>query len=213
MDWELGVNRCKLLLWEWISNEILLCSTENYVQSLMMEHDNVRKKECIHVCVTGPPCCTVGKKLQWGNNNKKIFLNNYCTFFQSAFPMLPMPQVTLLLCFSSHKYPKLLVFREVDLRPIFPSSHLPALRINPSLLLTAASQHFVLLRSGRRTWFGNRATMANHNQFLHQTCFPPLFHPSADTQAAQGFQYSPNRAITSAETPMPLDLTFCCKTY
>ena len=44
MDWELGVNRCKLLLLEWISNEILLCSTENYVQSLMMEPDNVGKK-------------------------------------------------------------------------------------------------------------------------------------------------------------------------
>ena len=31
MDWELGVNRYKLLLLEWISNEILLCSTGNYV--------------------------------------------------------------------------------------------------------------------------------------------------------------------------------------
>ena len=31
VNWELGVNRCKLLLWEWISNEILLCSTENNV--------------------------------------------------------------------------------------------------------------------------------------------------------------------------------------
>ena len=30
-DWELGVNKCKLLLLEWISNEILLCSTKNYV--------------------------------------------------------------------------------------------------------------------------------------------------------------------------------------
>ena len=28
---ELGVDRCRLLLLEWISNEILLCSTENYV--------------------------------------------------------------------------------------------------------------------------------------------------------------------------------------
>ena len=28
MDWELGVNRCKLLPLEWISNEILLCSNE-----------------------------------------------------------------------------------------------------------------------------------------------------------------------------------------
>ena len=44
MDWELGVNRCKLLLLEWISNEILLCSTENYTESLMMEHEYVRKK-------------------------------------------------------------------------------------------------------------------------------------------------------------------------
>ena len=31
MDWELGVNRCKLLPWEWISNEILLYSTGNYI--------------------------------------------------------------------------------------------------------------------------------------------------------------------------------------
>ena len=30
-DPELGVNRCKLLLLEWIYNEILLCSLENYV--------------------------------------------------------------------------------------------------------------------------------------------------------------------------------------
>ena len=44
MDWEFGVNICKLLPLEWISNEILLYSTGNYVWSLMMEHDNVRKK-------------------------------------------------------------------------------------------------------------------------------------------------------------------------
>ena len=31
VDWELGVNRCRLLPLEWISNEILLCSTGNYV--------------------------------------------------------------------------------------------------------------------------------------------------------------------------------------
>ena len=30
-DWEYGVIRCKLLLLEWIYNEILLCSIENYV--------------------------------------------------------------------------------------------------------------------------------------------------------------------------------------
>ena len=52
MGWEFGVNRCELLPLEWISNEILLCSTGNYVWSLMMEHDNVRKKNTyIYVCV------------------------------------------------------------------------------------------------------------------------------------------------------------------
>ena len=44
MDWELGVNGCKLLLLEWINNEILLCSTENYVQLPAIEHNNGRKK-------------------------------------------------------------------------------------------------------------------------------------------------------------------------
>ena len=32
-----------------------------------------KKKECIHVCVTGSPCCTVEEKLYGGNNNKKNF--------------------------------------------------------------------------------------------------------------------------------------------
>ena len=31
LDWELVVNRCRLLPLKRISNEILLCSTENYV--------------------------------------------------------------------------------------------------------------------------------------------------------------------------------------
>ena len=31
MDWESGVNRCKLLYLEWISNEILLYSTGNNI--------------------------------------------------------------------------------------------------------------------------------------------------------------------------------------
>jgi len=42
--WEFGVTRCKLLPLEWINNEILLQSTGNYVWSLVMEEDNVRKK-------------------------------------------------------------------------------------------------------------------------------------------------------------------------
>ena len=44
MDWEFGLNRFRLLPLEWISNEILLYSTGNYVWSLMMEPDTMRKK-------------------------------------------------------------------------------------------------------------------------------------------------------------------------
>ena len=44
MDWESGVNRCELLLLEWVNNEIMLDSAGNYVWSLAMEYDNVRKK-------------------------------------------------------------------------------------------------------------------------------------------------------------------------
>ena len=40
MGKEFGVGRCKLLLHlEWISNEVLLYSTGNYVQSLGLDHD------------------------------------------------------------------------------------------------------------------------------------------------------------------------------
>ena len=52
MDWESGVNRCKLLPWEWISNEILLYSTGDLSGHLwwsMME-DNVRKRMYICMC-------------------------------------------------------------------------------------------------------------------------------------------------------------------
>ena len=31
MDWEFGVSRCKLLHLGWISNEFLLCSSENCI--------------------------------------------------------------------------------------------------------------------------------------------------------------------------------------
>ena len=38
-DWEYGVNKCKLLHSEWISNEVLLYSTGNYNRSLGIDHD------------------------------------------------------------------------------------------------------------------------------------------------------------------------------
>ena len=39
MDGEFGVSKCKLLHAEWISNEVLVYSTGNYIQSLGMDHD------------------------------------------------------------------------------------------------------------------------------------------------------------------------------
>ena len=39
MDWELRVDRCKLLHLQWISNGVLLYSTESHVQSLSVEHN------------------------------------------------------------------------------------------------------------------------------------------------------------------------------
>ena len=39
MDWTFGVSKFKRFNLEWIGNEILLYSTGNYIQSLVMEHD------------------------------------------------------------------------------------------------------------------------------------------------------------------------------
>ena len=39
MDWEFGVSRYKLSHLEWISNEVLLQSTGNYIQSLGIDPD------------------------------------------------------------------------------------------------------------------------------------------------------------------------------
>ena len=46
MDWEFGVSRCKLLHLEWICNEILLYSTGNYIQSLVIKHNGKLVQLC-----------------------------------------------------------------------------------------------------------------------------------------------------------------------
>ena len=47
---ELKVLGCKLLPLEWMSNEVLLWSTENYVSSLMTEPEHGRKI-CVYIYV------------------------------------------------------------------------------------------------------------------------------------------------------------------
>ena len=37
--WRIGVGKCRLLHVEWISIEVLLYSTGNYIKSLGIEHD------------------------------------------------------------------------------------------------------------------------------------------------------------------------------
>ena len=44
MDWKSEVNKCRLLPLKWIYNDILQYSPGNYVWSLVIEHDNVRKE-------------------------------------------------------------------------------------------------------------------------------------------------------------------------
>jgi len=51
MDGEFGAGRCKLLHLEWISNEILLYSTGNYIQSFGIEHDGRQyEKKNVYIC-------------------------------------------------------------------------------------------------------------------------------------------------------------------
>ena len=61
MDWEYGISRCKLLYTEWLNNKVLLYSTGNYIQYLMINHNGEEyEKEYIYVCVciTESLCCT-----------------------------------------------------------------------------------------------------------------------------------------------------------
>ena len=49
MDWEFGINRCKLLYIEWINN-VLLYSTGNYIQYPVINHDGKEyEKECMYM--------------------------------------------------------------------------------------------------------------------------------------------------------------------
>ena len=45
MDREFGVSRCKLLHLEWISNEVVLYNTGNYIQYVGIDHDGRKFKK------------------------------------------------------------------------------------------------------------------------------------------------------------------------
>ena len=58
IEWEVGVNRCKLLYIEWINNKVLLYSTENYIQYPVINHNGKEYLKNIYICITESPCCT-----------------------------------------------------------------------------------------------------------------------------------------------------------
>ena len=58
LDWEFGVSRCKLPHLEWISNEILLYSTGNNIQSLGIEHDGRQNEKKNVNTMIGSLCYT-----------------------------------------------------------------------------------------------------------------------------------------------------------
>ena len=43
IDWEFGLGRCKPLHLEWINNKVLLCSTRNYNQYPVINHNGKEK--------------------------------------------------------------------------------------------------------------------------------------------------------------------------
>ena len=52
IDWEFGVNRCKLVYIGWINIKILPCSTGNYIQYPVINHNKSMKKEYIYNWIT-----------------------------------------------------------------------------------------------------------------------------------------------------------------
>ena len=108
MDWEFGVSRCKLLHLEWMRNEVLMYSTENYIQSFVTEHDRIWEKECIDMCVTGSLCfmylcrCIQQKLTQLCKSTIINFFNCfYATKLWKAHGMLYPVLATLSLFLTS----------------------------------------------------------------------------------------------------------------
>ena len=60
-DWEFGINRSKLLYTGRINNNVLLYSTENYIQNLVANHNGKEyEKEYIqYLYITESLCCLV----------------------------------------------------------------------------------------------------------------------------------------------------------
>ena len=52
MEWEFGISRCKLVYIEWINSKVRLYSTENYIQYLVINHNEKDIKQNVYISIT-----------------------------------------------------------------------------------------------------------------------------------------------------------------
>lgn len=147
--------------WNWESNPFHLPSLIKAILRLAGPPSSLNNKMLAQVVLgTWSQLCLVGTELvktgwdRWPSNWACVDASSvtfwtrlgtpeqnqgYRTFFQSPFPMLPTPQTTLLLYWSSHKYPEPSAFIEGALRLVLPSLHLAALGKNPLSVLACCA--------------------------------------------------------------------------
>ena len=58
MNWEFGFGRCKLLRLQWVNNKVLLCSSGNYINYLVINHKGKEYKKNVYMSITESLCCT-----------------------------------------------------------------------------------------------------------------------------------------------------------
>ena len=70
MDWELGINRRKLLHIEWIDNRVLLYGTGNYIQYPEINHHGKKYKGrmCLYIYIYISESAVQQKLTQHGNS-------------------------------------------------------------------------------------------------------------------------------------------------
>ena len=44
---------------KWVNNKVLLCSTGNYIQCPVINHDGTEYETNVYVCIPESPCSTV----------------------------------------------------------------------------------------------------------------------------------------------------------
>jgi len=52
MEWEFGISRCKLVYIECINSKVRLYSTENYIQYLVINHNEKDIKQNVYIYIT-----------------------------------------------------------------------------------------------------------------------------------------------------------------